>query len=82
MNEKSLTFTDDLIATVAQLVQLGMLTGTEIYDHLATVRCVVTDDEKLAVCPEFRANLDAEIQRLKAAADSSSSALGFSPDTN
>lgn len=34
---------DDLIAVVRELIQLSLLTGTNIVDHMRAVRCEVVD---------------------------------------
>jgi hypothetical protein len=82
MND-TFTFTDELIATVAKMLQLSMLTGTDLYDQLATLQCVLVDG-KAAVAPEFKAKLDAEIQRLQDAATAASQQTGLGSvfDTN
>lgn len=63
MDSKVFTFSDELVATVAQLLQLAILTGTDVYDHLRTVQ-VVEGDGSLVVSPAYREKLDAEILRL------------------
>tara|TARA_Y100001958_G_C21179911_1_gene509996 strand:- start:182 stop:415 length:234 start_codon:yes stop_codon:yes gene_type:complete len=54
-------FADDLVITMAKLIQVAMLTGTDIYDHLRTVQCVVNDDGKITTSPDFSEKLETEI---------------------
>ena len=40
MDNKVYTFSNDLVATIAQLIQLAILTGTDVYEHLLTLQTV------------------------------------------
>ena len=42
---------DSTIGQIVQLIQLGILTGTDISDQIRTLR-VVTNDEDQTVCPD------------------------------
>ena len=42
---------DSTIAQIVQLIQLGILTGTDISDQMRTLR-VITNDEENTVCPD------------------------------
>jgi hypothetical protein len=68
-NETTYTFSPELLATVAQLLQLAILTGTDLYDHLQTLQMVVQDG-KLHVSAEFKQKLAEEITRLTSQAES------------
>lgn len=48
------------IALVAKLLQIGILTGTDIVDHLRTLRLTLKDGE-LVPDADFEAALDKEI---------------------
>lgn len=81
-NETSYTFSTELLATVAQLLQLAILTGTDLYDHLQTLQ-VVTRDGKVYVTDSFKERLSEEIGRLSAQAETLASQqlqLGFKLD--
>ena len=83
-NETSYTFSTELLSTVAQLLQLAILTGTDLYDHLQTLQ-VVTRDGKVHVSEDFKKKLDDEIARLTAQAETLSSQqlqLGFKLDNS
>ena len=56
-------FSDDLVATIAKLVQVGILTGTDIYDHLRTIHCVCKDGQ-LLTSPAFAEKLQQEIESM------------------
>ena len=51
------------IALVAKLLQIGILTGTDIVDHLRTLKLNVKDGE-LVPDPEFESALDNEINNM------------------
>lgn len=81
-NETTYTFSTDLLATVAQLLQLAILTGTDLYDHLQTLQ-VVTRDGKVYVSDAYKDKLTEEIGRLSAQAETLASQqlqLGFKLD--
>lgn len=71
-NETTYTFSAELLATVAQLLQLAILTGTDLYDHLQTLQ-MVTKDGKLHVSDDFKVKLSEEITRLTVQAESQAS---------
>jgi hypothetical protein len=81
MDDKVFTFSDDLVATVAQLLQLAILTGTDVYDHLRTVQ-VVEQEGALVVAPAYREKLNAEILRLSQRAEQSSQQPEFTLETD
>lgn len=60
-------FSDDVIAQIAKIVQLAMVTGTDIVDNLRTLE-LTAEDDKLFVCPEykevFEQNLDKMVKEL------------------
>lgn len=55
------TFSDDLVITMAKLIQVAILSGTDIYDHLRTIQCVVNDEGKITTSPDFTEKLETEI---------------------
>ena len=54
-------FSDDLVATMAKLIQIAILTGTDVYDHLRTIQCVVNEDDQLVTSPGFAEKIETEI---------------------
>lgn len=57
-------FSDDLAITMAKLIQVAMLTGTDIYDHLRTIQCVINDEGKITTSPDFTESLATEISSM------------------
>jgi len=57
------TLSADVIATIAKLLQLAMLTGTDLYDHLKTLQ-LVSRDQQLYLSDVFQQKLEEEIARL------------------
>lgn len=83
-NETTYTFSAELLSTVAQLLQLAILTGTDLYDHLQTLQ-VVTRDGKVHVSEGFKQKLDDEITRLTSQVEALSTQqlqFGFSLDNS
>ena len=54
-------FSDEVISQIAQLLQVAMLTGTDIVDNLRTLRMVV-DDGILVSDPNFSETFQENIQ--------------------
>ena len=81
MEMKVYTFSTDLVATIAQLIQLAILTGTDVYDHLLTLQ-TVDSDGKLVVSPEYQEKLNAEVLRLTQQAEQMAQTFGVSLEKN
>ena len=58
------TFSDELLATLAKLIQVAILTGTDIYDHLRTIQCVTTEGGQITTSPDFSEKLQQEIESM------------------
>jgi hypothetical protein len=54
---------DAAIAHIAQLVQLAMLTGTDVVDHMRMMTLVETEGE-LFLDPEYELQSDDNVQRM------------------
>ena len=68
MNE-NVKLNDSVIAHFVKLLQLGLLTGTDIVDHFRMVRLTLEDDE-LFLNKEYEANQEDNINKmLKQASD-------------
>lgn len=76
MDKKVYLFSPDLVATIAQLIQLAILTGTDIYDHLLTLQTVDNGEGRLVVSPEYQDKLSAEILRMTQQAEQLSQTSG------
>ena len=58
-------FSDEVIAKIAQVLQVAILTGTDIVDNLRTMRLVVKDDT-LVCDPDFLETFEQNIQGMMA----------------
>lgn len=56
-------FSDDVIAKIAQTLQIAILSGTDIVDNLRTMRLVVNGDE-LVCDPDFLETFEQNIQNM------------------
>ena len=61
---------DEFIGQVATLLQLAMLTGTNIGDNLRIVRVTVGEDNKIVLTPEYREYFEASINQMLEEAES------------
>ena len=63
---------DEVIAHVAKLLQLAILTGTDIVDHLRTISLDVDDERKLLYLNEgYSVNSEENIQKMLSQAEES-----------
>jgi len=63
VNTKEHTFSDATIAQIVRLIQLGMLTGTDVSDQLRTMRVIVVDD-KISPSPDFVGTFNENLTRM------------------
>ena len=55
---------DGMIGLLAQLLQIALLTGTDIVDHFRTLQLVDDGTGKLVPDPAFREQFEANLQRM------------------
>lgn len=55
---------DNTIAHVAKLIQMAILTGTDIVDHLRMVSLEVNDDDKLIVNKQYEEIFNEQISKM------------------
>ena len=67
-NEKILKLDDSTIAQIAKLVQLAILTGTDIVDNLRTLR-LTQKEESLYLSEDYRENFEKNLETLMDEAD-------------
>ena len=67
--KKVYKLSDDAIAQVVKLLQLGILSGTDIADNFRTLELIV-DDDKLVPSPEYLETLESNIQKMQDQVDS------------
>lgn len=63
-NTKSYNLSDRAIAQIIQLMQLGILTGTDISDQMRTLRVVLSKD-KLEPCPDYMSMFNENLEKMK-----------------
>lgn len=57
------TLSDESIIAIARLVQLAILTGTDVVDNLRTLQLTI-DGDKLSTTKEFRTNFEVNLNEL------------------
>ena len=62
--KKVYKLSDDAIAQVVKLLQLGILSGTDIADNFRTLE-LVTEGDTLIPSPEYLETLEANIQKMQ-----------------
>jgi hypothetical protein len=60
-------FSDDTISQIARLLQIAILSGTDIVDNLRTLQVVVDEDGKLSPDPGYLEQFDQNLNRMIAA---------------
>ena len=63
---ESLRLSDNVISNIAKLVQIAILTGTDVVDNLRTLRLTL-DGETLEVHEDFEKSLEQNIENMLAA---------------
>ena len=62
---KEMTLSDEVIGQVAKLLQLAILTGTDIVDNLRMLRVTFDEEEgSLVLTDEYRATSEDQITKL------------------
>ena len=61
MNTEKLHMTDNAIAHIAKLLQMAILTGTDIMDHLRAATFVAHDGQ-LEIHPDYQESFNENIQ--------------------
>jgi len=59
----NLQFTDNAISHIAQLLQIAILTGTDIVDNLRAAQ-FVTQENQIEVSPDYYETFTANLQRM------------------
>ena len=68
----NMTLTDNAISHIAQLVQVAILTGTDIVDNLRMAQ-FVNNNNQIDISPDYYESFNSNIQRLVSEADDLSS---------
>lgn len=61
---RELRMSDDTIAQIAKLLQVAMLTGTDIVDHLRMVRVVIQEDQ-VVPSESYKALFEEQLEKLQ-----------------
>ena len=64
MNDNEYRFSDELIGQVAKLLQMAILTGTDIVDNLRMIRVVTGDNDQLVMTDDYRFIADKQVEKL------------------
>jgi len=67
--KKKYTLSDDAISNLVKLLQLGLLTGTDIADNFRLLE-LVADGDKLVPSSEYLGTLETNLQKMQEQADS------------
>ena len=65
---KNTTLTDNAISHIAQLVQVAILTGTDIVDNLRAAQ-FVDKNGQIDISPDYYENFNSNIQKMLSDAD-------------
>lgn len=60
---------DEFIAQLAKLLQIALLTGTNLADNLRLVQVTTNDDGKIVLTDEYKQNFEANIEKMLAEAE-------------
>ena len=63
MKDNDYKLSDEVISNIAKLLQIAILTGTDIVDNLRTLRCQVSEGS-IEIHPEFEKSLAENIQKM------------------
>ena len=75
-----LTLTDAVIAQIAKVVQVAILTGTDITDNLRMMKLVDSGDGNLGLDEEYKIMFESHIEKMVAEASSSAEGSEISED--
>ena len=72
MDNQVYKLSDSTIAQIVQLIQLGILTGTDISDQIRTLR-LVSDEENMLIkpCPNYLEVFNQNLEKMRASFDES-----------
>jgi len=81
MSDTNLKLSDEAIGQIAKLIQLAILTGTDIVDNLRTLR-LVTDGESLYLSTGYKEVFNANLDKLAEEVQEKSSSTEDADDAN
>lgn len=60
---------DEFIAQLAKLLQMALLTGTNLADNLRLVQVTTNDNGQIVLTEEYKQNFEANIEKMLAEAE-------------
>lgn len=66
MSNQKFKFSDDLIGQISKLLQVALLTGTDIIDHLRMLEVTPGEETLLEMSPEYKTLFDGQIDSMMA----------------
>ena len=63
-SKKQHTLSDEFIGQVAKLVQLAIITGTNLVDNMRLLRVSVGEDDKIVLSDDYKEYFDRSIQKM------------------
>ena len=64
MKSQDLKISDEVISHLAKIIQLGILSGTDIVDHMRMIRLQESEEDTLILSDEYRESSDNQIQSM------------------
>jgi hypothetical protein len=64
MNKEILQLDDSVVGHIAKLLQVALITGTDIIDHMRMVRLSSTEDLKLVLEEDYRETFDTSLDSM------------------
>ena len=58
------TLSDEVITQIAKIIQLAILTGTDVVDNLRMVELTSLEDNKLVLTDEYKTLAESQIEKL------------------
>ena len=66
---QSYSFSNKMIKAIVQLIQLGILTGTDVSDQMRTLRVFVNSEDAIEPTPDFLEMFESNLKKLEEMAD-------------
>jgi len=63
--QESYKLSDNTIAQIVQLIQLGILTGTDVSDQMRTLRVILGETGTLEPCPSYMEVFNDNMERMQ-----------------
>jgi len=64
MSEKTFTFDDTIISTIAKTLQLALLTGTDVVDNLRQIEVQENAEGTLSITPNYNSQFEHWVAKL------------------